>query len=154
MFLFQLKRFMKRRDFIVSNASFPSMFCQSNPYLVKEWHWHCLLSDTAYCLTKINVNRKYKDFYICSSTNNYTLTVSSLSQTWALDIFSPINKNIYEWNKTKQKIIIYRFNFMKIDFFLRKSTVIFPIISKKWKLKKRSEVKFYSSNFKSSYIFE
>lgn len=42
---------------------------------------------------------------------------------------------------------------MKIHIFLKKSMFIFLIISKKLKLKKSSEVKFYSSNFKSSYIF-
>ena len=43
---------------------------------------------------------------------------------------------------------------MKIQLFLKKSMFIFLIISKKFKLKKSSEVKFGSSIFNSSYIFE
>jgi hypothetical protein len=34
-------------------------------------------------------------------------TVSILSQTWALDMFSPKQKHIYE--ETKQKLIVYVF---------------------------------------------
>ena len=77
------------------------------------------------------------------------MTVSSLSQAWAIDSG---HKNKYPQIKTKKSFTdLYQ---MKIHIFLKKSMFIFLIISKKLKLKKSSEVKFFSSIFKSSYIFK
>ena len=87
----------------------------------------------------------FKTWNLASSSNNYSLTVSSLSQAWALAVFSLRHKNTYEWNKTKTNHLqIYIW--WKFTYSSRNQCFL--------KLQKSSKVKFYSSIFKSSYTFE
>ena len=66
------------------------------------------------------------------------MTVSSLSQAWALDSG---HKNTYAQIKTKKSFTdLYQ---MKIHIFLKKSMFIFLIISKKLKLKKAQKSSFF-----------
>jgi hypothetical protein len=94
---------------------------------------------------------------LASSSNNYTVYVydwiefeSSLS-SW--HFLTKTQEHL--WIKQNKKLIIFRSISDENSHFHQEINVyISDYINKKLKLKKSSEVKFCSSNFKSSYIFE